>query len=72
MCTEQGHITIATVVDHVTEHKGNEELFFDPANLQSLCKPHHDGAKQRQEHRGYVIGIDASGRPIDASHAWNR
>jgi 5-methylcytosine-specific restriction protein A len=72
MCKEQGHITIATVVDHVRDHKGNEELFFDPANLQSLCKPHHDTTKQRQERRGYVIGTDASGRPIDAQHAWNR
>jgi len=32
----------ATVVDHAIPHRGDNARFFDPANLRSLCKPHHD------------------------------
>ncbi len=32
----------ATVVDHITPHKGDMELFWDTANWQGLCKPCHD------------------------------
>ena len=42
----------ATVVDHKVPHRGDRALFDDPANLQSLCKPCHDGWKQRQEREG--------------------
>jgi 5-methylcytosine-specific restriction endonuclease McrA len=44
-----GRLVPAAVVDHVTPHKGDEGLFFDADNLQSLCKPCHDGQKQREE-----------------------
>ena len=27
----------ATVVDHIKPHKGDMELFWDPANHQALC-----------------------------------
>lgn len=39
----------ATVVDHITPHKGDKALFWRWSNLQSLCKPCHDRDKQRQE-----------------------
>ena len=32
----------ATVVDHIIAHKGDQRLFWDTSNWQSLCKPHHD------------------------------
>ena len=32
----------ATVVDHIIPHRGNDDLFWDPANWQPLCKPCHD------------------------------
>ena len=38
----QGQTEPATVVDHITPHKGNEELFWDPDNHQALCKLCHD------------------------------
>lgn len=41
-CDREGRTTAATVVDHVRPHKGDEALFFDQENLQSLCKPCHD------------------------------
>ncbi len=37
------------VADHVRPHRGDEALFWDRANLQCLCKPCHDSAKQREE-----------------------
>lgn len=42
-------ITPATIVDHKTPHGGDMQLFWDESNWQSLCKPHHDSDKQRQE-----------------------
>jgi len=41
----------ATVVDHITPHKGDMALFWDRANWQPLCAPCHNGAKQREERR---------------------
>ena len=41
----------ASVVDHVTPHQGDQRLFWDEANHQSLCKPCHDGDKAREEAR---------------------
>jgi 5-methylcytosine-specific restriction enzyme A len=70
MCAQHAHVTIATVVDHIRPHKGDPRLFWNSTNLQSLCKKHHDGSKQKQEHVGYVIGCDAQGNPIDPRHHW--
>ncbi len=42
-------VTRAEVVDHITPHKGDQTLFWDEANWQALCKPHHDSDKQRIE-----------------------
>ncbi|QMV26846.1 hypothetical protein GRI33_07920 [Brucella sp. BO3] len=39
----------ATVVDHITPHRGNQQLFWWRGNWQALCKPCHDRHKQRQE-----------------------
>lgn len=43
--------TSLLVADHVKRHNGDERLFWDEGNLQTLCKPCHDGAKQREERR---------------------
>ena len=40
----------ATVVDHITPHRGNKALFWDKANWQPLCTPCHSRHKQREEH----------------------
>lgn len=39
------------IADHKTAHRGDRALFFDPDNVQTLWKPHHDGWKQRLERR---------------------
>ena len=49
MCEAQGEVTLAQVVDHRTPHKGDETLFWDESNWQSLCKRHHDSDKKLLE-----------------------
>lgn len=39
----------STVADHIKDHKGNTNLFFDRNNLRGLCKPCHD-KKTGEEH----------------------
>jgi 5-methylcytosine-specific restriction protein A len=41
--------TALLVCDHIIPHRGDERLFWDEANLQTLCKPCHDRDKQREE-----------------------
>ncbi|SES05786.1 HNH endonuclease signature motif containing protein [Rhizobium sp. NFR03] len=63
-CLEAEDVTAANVVDHITAHKGSEDLFFDPDNLQSLCAPCHDRIKREIERGKDVIRFDAAGWPI--------
>lgn len=72
MCEQLGHITPATLVDHIIPHKGNQKLFWDKSNWQPLCAPCHDGPKQSQEATGAVLGHDSAGIPLDPNHHWNR
>lgn len=53
-CEAKGLLTPATVVDHKTPHRGDQDLFWDESNHQPLCKPCHDGEKQRMEKSGQV------------------
>ncbi|WP_245710799.1 HNH endonuclease [Citreimonas salinaria] len=41
----------AAEVDHIIPRSKAPERRLDPTNLQSLCKPCHSGAKQREERR---------------------
>lgn len=62
----------ATVVDHIIPHQGDVALFSSPDNLQSLCKPCHDGRKQREEVRGHSDAVSAAtGWPTDPKHPAN-
>lgn len=51
MCKARGVVTAATVVDHVVPHRGNQSLFWDRSNWQSLCEHCHNAHKQRQERK---------------------
>ena len=44
--------TSRLVADHIVPHRGDEVMFWDSGNLQSLCKPCHDGPKQAAERAG--------------------
>lgn len=52
MCAAQGFIVVATVVDHIVPHMGNQTLFWDENNWQPLCASHHSSDKQREERGG--------------------
>ncbi|KHF41466.1 HNH endonuclease [Halalkalibacter okhensis] len=41
-CEKKGKIAPATVVDHITPHRGDQRLFWDESNWQPLCKKCHD------------------------------
>ena len=41
-CMRQGRYTKATVVDHITPHRGDPGLFWDEANWQPMCKQCRD------------------------------
>lgn len=73
MCGELGFMVLATVVDHVTPHRGDLLLFLDRTNLQSLCKACHDRHKQAQEHQrdGLLRGAGLNGQPLDLAHPWH-
>lgn len=66
------HHRRAAVANHRKPHKGNEVLFFDLRNVETVCKACHDTLVQREEVRGYTIGADIDGRPVDPNHPWNR
>lgn len=52
MCAAENRLAPATVVDHIVPHRGDQALFWDTKNWQSLCKWHHDSDKQRLEKSG--------------------
>ena len=47
VCNECGRL--ATVVDHITPHKGDQKLFWDKMNWQPLCKRCHDSKTARED-----------------------
>lgn len=50
LCVECG--ALATDVDHIVDHRGNYELFWDTNNWQSLCHSCHS-IKTQKTHKGY-------------------
>lgn len=85
-CQELNRVTAATVVDHREPHRLGEAIqsgdperiaeararFWNKAMWQSLCSPHHNSDKQREEKSGRVIGCDEQGVPLDPESHWNR
>lgn len=46
VCKEEGKpfnkcIPEVAIVDHIRPHRGRPNIFFDPDNLQTMCKSHH-------------------------------
>lgn len=41
-CMAEGRYVQATVVDHITPHRGDPVLLWDENNYQALCKVCHD------------------------------
>lgn len=60
------------IADHKVKHEGNPGLFWDEENIQLLCKPCHDGAKQQEERVGFSTAVGLDGWPTDPRHPANR
>lgn len=54
MCGRLEHDTSKLVADHREPHRGDEAMFWDERNLQTLCEGCHNGPKARMEARGDV------------------
>ena len=65
LCTGMHPAWNSPVVDHIIKHEGDEELFFDPDNCQTVTKQYHDSDKQSQE-RGNKLHweLDSDGWPV--------
>ena len=48
-CGRRGRYVAATVVDHITPHRGDSKLFWDESNWQPLCKRCHDQKTGRED-----------------------
>src|SRR5690606_35107910 len=48
-CAARGRTVVATVVDHIIAHQGDESLFWDVGNWQPLCKRCHDRKTAAEE-----------------------
>lgn len=48
-CARPEGNTALLVADHIKPHRGDERLFWDEANLQTLCKECHDTMKRKEE-----------------------
>ncbi|WP_433762040.1 HNH endonuclease [Brucella anthropi] len=55
-CEAIDRVELASVVDHIIPHKGDDVLFWDQANWQPCCTKHHDIVKQQLE-RQYEQGL---------------
>lgn len=50
MCADEGHVVVATVVDHIIPHRGDQTLFWRQSNWRAVCRPHHDSDAQKKDH----------------------
>jgi hypothetical protein len=70
MCSKEGKVVRASIVDHVTPHRGDYNKFrLTP--LQSLCVGHHNRYKQQLEVVGFAPDVDEDGWPTDPAHPTN-
>lgn len=50
-CKASGRVEVATVVDHIIPHRGDQEIFWDESQWQSLCASCHSSVKQKEENQ---------------------
>jgi len=65
-------MTPAVVGDHIERVRLNPDGRLDLANVQPMCREHHNGAKQFEERRGYSPQVASDGWPVDPRHPANR
>jgi 5-methylcytosine-specific restriction enzyme A len=64
-CLKRGLTRAATECHHKVPHKGDPALFWDPTNLESICKSCHDRDAQREE-LGSIQAVDEDGWPLSS------
>jgi 5-methylcytosine-specific restriction enzyme A len=57
MCGRVEGRTSRLVCDHIKPHRGNESLFWDQSNLQTLCADPCHNSKKQQEEQGITKGV---------------
>ena len=59
-------------VDHIVPHRGDETLFWDDRNLQTLTKECHDKYKASEERggKGFNQGSTVTGEPLNKDSHW--
>lgn len=67
-CDAVGAVTLATVVNHKTPHRGDKTLFWDKKNWEPVCESHHNSAAQKEDNRGYSGAVGPDGWPTDPRH----
>ena len=65
MCESHGEVVAATVVDHITPHKGDKALFWQRSNWQPLCKPCHDSKTATEDRGAWSPRLPDRSRVID-------
>jgi len=72
MCEARGLVTVATIADHVSSHRGDWNAFL-LGELQSLCADCHNRLKQRLTLDGFcATSLDRNGWPLDLRHPANQ
>jgi len=66
LCLQAGHVTPATVADHVTPHRGDYNA-FRLGSLRSLCADCHNRLDRNNAPRAPVR---EDGTPSDPNHPW--
>jgi len=77
-CQKAGRVTAARVVHHLKPHKGDERVFRDRSQWESLCKSCHDKHTAEEDGGfGNKAGVKkvssacgADGLPVDGRHHW--
>ena len=71
-CERIGATVPATVVNHITPHRGDWRLFTSLENLEAVCEPCHNATIQAEEARGFATTPGSDGWPRDPDHPANR
>ncbi len=70
-CSLDDKLTPATLVDHITPHAGNKQLFWDRDNWQGLCAPCHGRKSYKESIVGYKTQVTfITGPPSSGKTTW--
>lgn len=56
LCSGKHPAPNSPVADHIVEHHGDPDLFWDEANVRTVSKEYHDGERQAEQARARRTG----------------